>query len=363
VQPSRARRALYLSLPSIIFLCTLLAAEVIVRAIAPHISRLQLFVTAPEQHLGFTDKKRVTIFEGDPLLMWRLRAGLHRVVWDFTLVSTNAQHLRHPRPVGPKRPGAFRIVCLGDSVTFGYRVPVVDPPRTDPDTRGQPYPRLLEERLRAANPGREIEVIALAVPGYSSHQGRAWLRRDVGALQPDLVTTCFGWNDVSLRGATDRVAMPSDAAHAALRAAAGESQIVSHLALWLRKPPAIPAGGPVLRVPVEEFVDNHVAMVELARRAGASVAVVGPVYRDEITFPDEVVRLRAHRQALRRAMEARGIPYLEIAPLTETSYPENRRLFGEVIHPNAAGQAVFADALADFLRARGLLEGLTAQGS
>jgi lysophospholipase L1-like esterase len=358
--PSRARRTVYLSLPSIVFLCILAAAELLVRALAPHVSRLQLFVTAPQQHLGFTDKRSVSIFEGDPLLLWRLRAGLDRVTWDFTLVSTNAQHLRHPRPVGPKRAGAFRIVCLGDSVTFGYRVPLVDPPRTDDETRGQPYPRLLEDRLRAAHPGRDLEVIALAVPGYSSHQGLAWLRRDLGELRPDLVTTCFGWNDVGLRAATDRVAMPTDTLHTALRAAAGQSQIVAHLALWLRRPPAPAPARLVLRVPIEEYVQNQLAIVELARGSGAAAAVVGPVYRDEITFPDEAIRLRVHRNALRGAMEARGVPYLEIPLLTEASYPENRGLFGEVIHPNAAGHRLFADALLAFLSEQGLLDGLTA---
>src|SRR5438093_278244 len=81
-------------------------------------------------------------------------------------------------PPAAKPAGGFRIVCLGDSVTFGFRVPLVFPDKpTVYDPYAQPYPRLLEDRLRAANPGRWIEVIALAVPGYSSHQGRAWLQR------------------------------------------------------------------------------------------------------------------------------------------------------------------------------------------
>jgi len=357
---SPARRGLYLSLPSVLFLCILAAAELAFRLIAPPVSALQLFVWAPEQHQAFTDKRSVSIFEGDPLLFWRLRSGLDRVIWDFTVVSTNAEHLRHPRPLAPKPAGGFRIVCLGDSVTFGYRVPVVFPDKpTVYDPYAQPYPRLLEDQLRAANPGRWIEVVALAVPGYSSHQGRAWLQHAVGELQPDLVTACFGWNDVSLRLATDRAAMPTGPLHTALRAAAASSQIVSHLALRLRRRPSAPAAGiAVPRVPAEDFVDNHLAIAELARQRGAAVAVIGTVYRDDTTFPDEAGRLRGHRQALRRAMEARGIPYLEVPQLTEAGYPENRQFFGELIHPNAGGHRLFADALLAFLSERGLLKGL-----
>src|SRR5207247_3388924 len=324
-------------------------------------SALQLFVSEPEQHQGFTDKRSVTIFEGDPLLFWRLRPGLDRVIWDFTVVSTNAQHLRHPRPLAPKPAGGFRIVCLGDSVTFGFRVPLVFPDKpTVYDPYAQPYPRLLEDRLRAANPGRWIEVIALAVPGYSSHQGRAWLQRAAGELQPDLVTACFGWNDVTLRLATDRAAMPTGPLHAALRAAAARSQLVAHLALRLPSAPA--ASGAVPRVPADDFADNHLAIAELARRQGAAVVVIGAVYRDDVTSPDEAGRLRGHRQALRRAVEARGIPYLEIPELTEAGYPENRQFFGELIHPNAEGHRRFADAVLAFLSERGLLKGLKPAG-
>jgi lysophospholipase L1-like esterase len=111
-------------------------------------------------------------------------------------------------------------------------------------------------------------------------------------------------------------------------------------------------------VPAEAFVDNHVAIAELARRRGAGMAVIGTVYRDDVTFPDEAGRLRGHRRALRRAMEARGIPYLEVPQLTDAGYPENRQLFGELIHPNAAGHRLFADALLAFLSERGLLKGL-----
>lgn len=359
--PSRLRRALYLSLPSILFVSLLGGMEAAFRRGLPRVSSLQLFVTAPEQHLGFTDRFQVGIFEGDPLLFWRLRPNLDRVVWDFTVVSTNGQGLRHRGEVGPKAPGAFRIVCLGDSVAFGYRVPLVFPGRPrDYDPRHRPYPAHIEEMLRAANPGRAIEVVALAVPGYTSYQGLAWLRRDIRRLRPDVVTACFGWNDVNPRAVTDRVAMRSDPVRVALRSLAARSQAVAHLALWLRsRRPAAAPTPPVLRVPREEYVSNMIAIVELARRHGASVAVIGPVYRDAVTFPEEAVRLADHRRALRAALGRLGIPYLEIPELTESHHPANDQLFGEVIHPNHLGHRLMAGAVLAFMNARGLLGGLT----
>src|SRR5919202_1465219 len=95
---SRRRRALYLSIPYLVVILLLL----------PHVSTLEALVEAQHTQSNFTDRERVTIFEGDPLLFWRLRPNLSNVVWDFTPVSTNSQGLRHDGDVGRKRPGTLR---------------------------------------------------------------------------------------------------------------------------------------------------------------------------------------------------------------------------------------------------------------
>ena len=170
----RALQILVLAIPLVLFLGILAGIEVIVRATLPHISTLSLFVSSPQQQDGFTDSENVTIFEGDPLLFWRVRPNLDQVIWDFTVVSTNEQGLRHAGPIGPRREESRRIVTLGDSVTFGYRIPVVFPEWPDDyDREALPYPLAMERDLRAANPDRAIEVINLAIPGYTSHQGLA----------------------------------------------------------------------------------------------------------------------------------------------------------------------------------------------
>ncbi len=271
----------------VVSVAVLAGIEGIVRAKLPHIPTLSLFVISSLQQVGFTDSENVTIFEGDPLLFWRARPNLDRVIWDFTVVSTNEQGIRHVGPIRPKPEGSRRIVALGDSVTFGYRIPVVFPNQPeDYDREALPYTLAMERDLRAANPDRGIEVVNLSVPGYTSHQGLAWLRRDIGKLEPDLVIACFGWNDVNVRAATDREMMKIDAYHAALRRAGSASQVISHLVSWRRKgqpPITAPFAGPALRVPVEDYVENFLEIAKLAKTHGASVAVIGPVYRGSIT--------------------------------------------------------------------------------
>ena len=361
---SRARRLLFLAVPYAVFALALAAAEAAVRLTRPYVSPLDFFVTAPEQQAQFKDARHLRVFEGDPLLFWRLKPGLRDVVWDQTPVTTNAQGLRYDHDLRPRAAGAFRMLCVGDSVTFGFRVPLVFLKRPqDRDPRWRPYPARMEDELRAANPGRPVEVVPLAVPGYSSHQGLAWLRRDLPVYRPDLVVLLFGWNDVSLRARPDEVTMPTDAAQVIGREVVSRSQLLVRTwrlvhANWRKA--AQPYGRGVPRVDAARFVANHLRMAELARAQGAAVVVVGPIFRDAEEHPDEAARMSEYRAALRAAMKAQGVPYLEVPELTECAWPGNKPLFLEHIHPNHAGHRMLADALLRFMEERGLLGGLKA---
>src|SRR6185369_12765880 len=153
----RRRQLLYLGFIYVVFLLLLLSVELITRVAFPRVDSLDLFVNTPQQKMQVENPEQSGIFEGDPLLLWRLKPNLDHVYWDFTVVSTNAQSFRADYPIGRKPAGTFRIVCLGDSVTFGYRVPPVWPDKPkDYDPTWQPFPVLLEKELRTANPNRSI---------------------------------------------------------------------------------------------------------------------------------------------------------------------------------------------------------------
>lgn len=327
------------------------------RARRPRLTSLEAFVSAP-QRAQFTDARQVGIFEGDPLLLWRLKPGLRDTVWEHTPVTTSAQGLRYDHSLGPRGEGSLRILCAGDSVTFGFGVPQVllrQGEEYHPDWL--PYPARLEKALKAANPGREIEVAAFAVPGYSTHQGLAWMRRDLAGLHPDVVTLLFGWNDIGMRAQSDADAIHTDAWSVTMRLLLSKSQALLHAWRWVHSSPGTP-GTPVPRVSVEGFVANHLAMAEVARAAGARVAVIGPVYRDRVEYPPEGDLISARRVALREAVERAGVPYLEVPELTEDAWPGNEPLFLEHIHPNHKGHRLLAERLLPFLDGHGMLRGL-----
>ena len=343
------RRLLYITIIYSVFLLLLLAVEVGTRWALPHLASLDLFVATPQQRMQVADQQQGGIFEGDPLLLWRLKPNLDHAVWDFTVLSTNTQSFRADYPIKAKPPGTFRIICVGDSVTFGYRVPVVwaDKPK-DYDPEWLPYPMLLEKQLRQANLGRQIEVITMAVPGYTSHQGLAWLRHDIDYLQPDMVIVSFGWNDASLSDIPDREAIRTDWYPVAVRWLVDHSQAFAHATNWLRrrnKPPQAPPIKPSPRVSEAEYVNNFLAIVNLARARRAGVMVIGAPYRDRVTNPPEAELMIRYRAALRSSMQQNQVLYLEILELTEAASRANERFFGELIHPNHMGHRLMASEI------------------
>jgi lysophospholipase L1-like esterase len=351
---SRKRRLLFTSLIYLAFVLVLVVIEAGTRLFLPHIFSLELFVNTPQQRAQVADEKQSTIFEGDPLLLWRLKPNLNRVVWDFTVLSTNGEHFRSDYPIKSKTPGTFRIVCLGDSVTFGYRVPVVWPDKpTDYDPDWLPFPMLLEKQLTAANPDRSIEGIAMAVPGYTSHQGLAWLQRDIGYLQPDLLVVDFGWNDASFSDVPDREAIRTGWYAVGVRWLIDHSQAFAHATHWLRSRNAPPPGAtrprPVPRVSEEEYVNNIRSIVQLGRAHGAQVIVMAAPYRDITTNPVEGKVMVRYREALRTAMQQSQVPFLQIIELTENAAPANEGWFGELIHPNHMGHRLIASELLKLL--------------
>ncbi|HEV2885195.1 MAG TPA: SGNH/GDSL hydrolase family protein [Pyrinomonadaceae bacterium] len=358
---SRQRRFAYVAIIYSLFLLLLVGVEVGTRLTTSPISSLDLFVVTPQQKAQVADPKQSTIFEGDPLLLWRLKPNLRQAVWDFTIVSTNGSHLRADRELKPKQPGAIRIVCAGDSVTFGFRVPAVWPERpTEYDPSHLPYPMLLEQLLRKANPGRDIEVVTLAVPGYTSHQGLLWLKRDIDQLQPDLLTLSFGWNDASFGDVPDREAISDGSFVVATRWLIDHSQAFARATRWLRSRAQAKESKrrPTPRVSQSEYLNNFREMIQLGRGNGAEVLILGAPYRDNITNRPEAALMNSYRTSLRSAAQETQVPFLEVLELTEAAYPANEGWFGELIHPNHMGHRLITSELLKLLDLNRQLDGL-----
>jgi hypothetical protein len=91
-------------------------------------------------------------------------------------------------------------------------------------------------------------------------------------------------------------------------------------------------------------------MAELARRHGARFVALAPVLRDPEAFPEAAERIARYRAALAQLARDEGWAWVELPELSESAWPGNAHLFGETIHPNAAGHRRLAAALVPVLR-------------
>jgi hypothetical protein len=102
-------------------------------------------------------------------------------------VHINRLGLRDPREYDlAKRPNTFRILVLGDSVTFGHG-----------SVYEHTYPYLVEQQLKTWRPDVDWQVWNAAVPGYNTSQELAQLEEIGPVFAPDLVIVGFFENDLT----------------------------------------------------------------------------------------------------------------------------------------------------------------------
>jgi hypothetical protein len=105
----------------------------------------------------------------------------------------NGSGFRGPEITIAKPPGVYRIVCLGDSFTFGEGV-------REEDT----YAAQLQKRLDGAVPGQYTQVINAGVQGHGTVDELNWLRIGPAQFAPNVVTLGFCLNDATPNAETMR---------------------------------------------------------------------------------------------------------------------------------------------------------------
>ena len=93
--------------------------------------------------------------------------------------ETNSVGLRGPEP-RPRQPNTFRIVCLGDSMSWGFGVQASDT-----------FVARLERALAVKYPALDIQMLNAGVPGYGTADELHFLESRAALLDPDLVVLQF----------------------------------------------------------------------------------------------------------------------------------------------------------------------------
>jgi len=275
-----------------------------------------------------------------------------------------------------KPPGERRVLCMGDSCTFGQSV---GPQGT--------YAAALQRLL-----GAKVRVINGGVNGYSSCQGLQWFRRIAPRIAPDVVTVFYGWNDHWL----SRIAGPDKTMAGStlerVRCVLSRSRVfefgvlgchalrsTANIPFLEEKPaaPAQPTQSPAparpreLRVSLEDYAANLREFVTWckANRAHA-VLLTAPNYldlTDAATLPDSAYQVtdktsvaglrslhRSYNAAVRRVAREEGASLVDLCRVYAHTGDPAKCFAGpprDFVHPSAYGFRLIAQALADAITA------------
>lgn len=293
-------------------------------------------------------------YESDQGRFWRLREA---PPW------SNALGLRGYLPAPGERSGrGMRVVCVGDSCTFGAHV-----------RYEEAYGMVLERRLREALPGVPCETILAALPGYTTWQNRVLYAGELLDYRPDVtVFYCGGWNDyVPALGRTDRERATPSRLLRAIRAAMASTPNDADRAALLLESRQVDAEVR-RRVSLDEFEANYRAMIDAAASVGSRVVCVIPAL-DEVTDARTPIAER-YRGVVRRLAEELGLAVVDLPALfaeqraaaePPADMPATWPCLIDWVHPSVFGHRLIGDALFELFGAQGWLraasEGVGAQ--
>ena len=167
----------------------LVVLEIAARVVMPQpansrfdqINQIVLFLGTQESDL---------MLDFDPERFWKLKPNIrindpNNLFWQGTV--SNSLGFRSDEFVLQREPDSLRVVCFGDSSTFGIGSRMED-------TWPSQFENLIRNSTRFSN-AKRIEVINAGVPGYSSYQGLQHMRQEIDRLQPDVVLASYANND------------------------------------------------------------------------------------------------------------------------------------------------------------------------
>jgi lysophospholipase L1-like esterase len=261
------------------------------------------------------------LFEESPLLWWKLRKNV-MVPFLGKKVATDNLGLRVRTHDNTKQSeNDYRVLCLGDSSTFGWRMEY-----------DQTYPYLLKQRLKQTF--RNVEVYNGGMPGYTSFQSLLLFESVVDRVKPQVVIIYSSNNENSLTQYSDRQRFKLTGRMLWLRMWLNRSltyQFVKEV--LIRAKPFKMTGTISLdqlselspRVSLSEYRENIIQIIKLARQKGIAPLLV--------TVPSHV-----------------GHPYLFKVPAKD---PQVNALLERAEKRMMKGQ--YGSALADLEKARHLI--------
>ena len=277
----------------------------------------------------------------------------------------NRQGFRGPELAAEK---TRRVLCLGDSVTFG------------PPGEKIPYPYVAREVLSGMESEPPVEVINAGVGGHSSANMRFRISR-LMRLKPEVVVVFAGWNDMF----SDDIAAYADQRGpvASFWHMAGQRNINCHLAEAFCRVMGRAGDGPVpVSYAPAEFVPfnfdyNLRAIIGTITGRGARAALVTlprlipddaskltpamirkvmlPQYIGVGNYDDFNTVYRAYDTVIRKVAEDTETPLIDAAAMFDEQKRPRSMFFDDTCHLSPQGHALMGKFIAGELVTKGLI--------
>ncbi len=290
---------------------------------------------------------------------WKVAIGMTTLAADNDLFWTPATSAEGSNVIfrGIKYPinksrGIYRIVCLGDSTTWGQGI----------EDAADTYPMLLEKLLNNQNEKEKFEVINAGVPGYTSFQGLLFLKKYILSLSPDLVTVRFCANDLQ-DNAGIGIKLTDREYWEMLRRAASRPGLLTKLQVVFRKS-RLYVGlekfifslmirtrivKPRPRVTVDEYLDNLKGFVNVTKENNIKLVFLYETFAKGYTL-GELLRNNPYYQGLKAVADNNNIPLVDLVTPFERRRHED--IFWDEVHPTVLGHKIIATEVYNTLKKR-----------
>jgi len=267
-----------------------------------------------------------------------------------------------------KPANTFRILVLGDSITFGQGI-----------EEGEIYTSLLEKALVARHPEQKVDVINTGVMGYSAVDEMNTLSKVGDLLNPDLILIGFYENDAKhgpqvKEEDRNRWAIPFPEN--------SKEALLSHskLLMWvsLKYDQALLKAG--IRSDHEasielaynlnsedwnQFVSAYRQIYEWTRMRHISPPLVGlllatpyfdPQLNDFINMTPKVGAQVRHVKQVEQFLNNMGIPTVDYLPLFQRHNKQNMMVSKWETHPNALAHQLYAEGFLNSMTSLNLIQ-------
>ena len=298
----------------------------------------------------------------DPILVFKHTPGLQRI-YQRVSVSINELGLRD-RDLEKKKKGELRILLLGDSVTFGWGVPVET-------TFGRKLETLLTAKLE-----HPVRTVNSGVGGYNTVQEQAFISTYIDVIEPDTVILLYVRNDIELNELPfdpwSQLALQSKTPPEIIRILVGKSWLyrLGVFALKYSRPRGLTSLDKKTRGLRESMnalssiaslcLERNVRFVVFFYPGGRAEAAQSDLQQiadtSDVSTPN---RESLSRVALLSEISSignkYGFPVVDIG--TWWGQVEMRSITNSIVdpHPNKRGHDILAVGMADFLLAHGLM--------